>query len=128
MLGLSLDFGIAFKVECLDKLRGRYWSASANYSGIFKFLTVFEKKSVQGICYLHLIKHNFFIFEQVYFSLDLFFSERNYFTVNRTFCYQWYSFHLNFQSTAFFLFWEEICKILLVSEKLIFFHLSDFFK
>ena len=104
MLGLSLDFGMTFKVECLDKLRGRYWSASANYSGIFKFLTVFEKKSVQGICYLHLIKHNFFIFEQVYFSLDLFFSERNYFTVNQDFLLSVIFFSFKFLKYCFFSF------------------------
>ena len=74
----------------------------------FQIFYCVRKKGVQGICYLHLIRYNFFIFQQGYFSLDLFFSERNGFTVCQNFLLSVKFFSFNFAKYCFFSFLRRV--------------------
>ena len=94
MLGWFLYFIIAFKVGCLDNIRGRL--LFANFSGIFKFLTTFEKNLLRVFATSKSsdIISSFLI--KVIFSLDLFLSERKGLTVCQNFLLSMMFFSLMF--------------------------------
>ena len=83
-----------FKVRCLDNIRRR--SLFANISGIFKFLTTFEKNLLRVFATSKSsdIISSFLI--KVIFSLDLFFSERKGLTVCQNFLLSMMFFSLMF--------------------------------
>ena len=81
-------------------------SEQQNFLRFLNFMLC-SKKSVQGICYVHLIRYNLFIFSKVIFSFDIYFSERNGFTVCQNFLLSVIIFSINFGNYCFFFFSEK---------------------
>ena len=90
------------KVGYLDKLRG--WLLSVNFAGIL------SRKKCSGYLLPSHHQIQFLHFLPSFFTLNLFFSEKNGLTVCQYVLLSAIFFHLSLQSITFFLCWEEIHK------------------
>ena len=102
MLGWFLYFIIACKSRWLDNLLCRSFSHS--YFGIFRFFTIFEKKSLKIFAILFSLDFIFSLSTKIMASLDLTLSERKGLTVCQNFLLSVMSFSFNLAKYSFFSF------------------------
>ena len=99
-----LEWFLYFIMACRTGLPGnRLWRSSSHlYSGNSRYLTIFEKKTIESFCYFRFLNSTLSLLTKTIVSLDLTLSERKGFTVCQNFPLSMISFSFNLAEYSFF--------------------------